>query len=237
MSRIITLDDSHVYRVDGLITAGVNEILLGAGLIDDQWFTEASRYRGSVVHALCQFDNEGDLDETWIDEQENALDLRGYLQAHRRFKEETGFVATCSEEQVYNPSLHYCGTLDERGPLNGKPCLADIKSGVVSRITRYQTVAYLGTFPDPWNWTRLAVGLKPDGNYNLKVYGPRDYRADWAKWTSIVDVYGLRRELGMIDYLKQRKGQNTNVDNAEGSDVGVGVGGLSNAEYYERLGL
>jgi hypothetical protein len=229
--KITLEEESHLYRVDGLATPGVNEILMGAGLVDDQWFTEDSRYRGSDVHAICQFDNEGDLDESWIDEQGNATDLHGYLAAHRRFKAETGFVATCSEERVYNPTFNYCGTLDERGPLNGKPCLADIKSGAVSKITRYQLVAYLGCMPEPWLWTRLAVGLKPDGTYNLKVYGPKDYRADWAKWSSIVDVFYLRRDLGMIDYLKQRKGQTLDV-NTNGN---TGGGLPADAELIYRL--
>ena len=217
---IITLNDDHIYAVDGLITPGVNEILKGVVLVYDQLFTEQSRYRGSVVHALCHFDSEGDLDEDWIDEQSNATDLRGYLAAHRKFKAETGFVVQRCEEQIYNSSLNYCGTLDERGLIghdNGKPCLADIKSGAVSRVTRFQTVAYLGTFPDPGAWTRLAVGLKPDGNYNLKVYGPKDYRRDWSRWTSIVDVFQLRRELGMID--NTRKGNNTTNVSHNGNDV------------------
>jgi len=217
---LITLSDDHVYAVDGLQTPGVNEILKGAGLVDDQWFTEQSRYRGSVVHALCHFDSEGDLDESWVDEQENATDLHGYLAAHRKFKKETGFVAQVCEEQIYHSTLNYCGTLDERGVIghdSKKPCLADIKSGAVSRVTRYQLVAYLGSFPDAWAWTRLAVGLRPDGTYNLKVYGPADYRRDWARWTSIVDVYAMRRELGMID--TQRKGNNTNVSNSNGNNV------------------
>jgi hypothetical protein len=179
-------------------------------VVDDRWFNEQGRFRGSVVHALCQLDNEGDLDESWIDEQENATELHGYLRAHRRMKEETGFVAIASEEQVYCSTLNYCGTLDERGPLNGKPCLADIKSGSVSRITRYQTVAYLGCMEQPWLWTRLAVALRPDGTYKLKVYGPQDYRKDWSRWQSIVDVYYLRRELGFINGINQQRKDNDN---------------------------
>lgn len=224
----IALDDNHIYRVDGLVTPGVNEILKGAGLVDDQWFTEQGKYRGSVVHMLCHYDNEGDLDESWIDEQENAADLHGYLRAHRRFKLETGFEATHSEEQVHNSALNYCGTIDERGPLRGKPCLADIKSGTVAKITRYQLVAYLGCYPEPWTVTRVAVGLRPDGTYNLKVYGPKEYRADWLKWTSIVDVYGLRRELGMIEY--KRKGETLNVDS---NTRDLSTGGFDGEHLYQ----
>jgi len=236
MSKVITLDDdAHIYAVDGLITPGVSEILHGAGLVDDRWFTESACWRGTQVHALCQFDNEGDLDEAWIDEQENAAELRGYLRAHRRFKDETGFYPTHSEERVYNPTLNYCGTLDERGTLDGKLCLADIKSGAVSRITRYQLVAYLGCFGEPWLWTRLAVGLKSNGSYSLKVYGAKDYRHDWQTWTSIVETYRLRMSLGMIDPLNRRK---ETLEN-EHTEIRVGIGGelsgITDEQYFRQL--
>jgi hypothetical protein len=201
------------------VTPGVNEILTGAGVVDGRWFTDITAYRGSVVHALCQLDALRDLDESWIDEQENAADLHGYLAAHRRFELETGFKTEAVEERVYNPVFNYCGTLDKRGLLNGAPCLADYKTGTVTRITRYQLVAYLGCFGEPWLWTRLAVALRPDGTYSLKVYGPKDYRKDWAKWQSIVDVYRLRVDLGLIDSQPKRKGDIENGYSTEGTDL------------------
>src|ERR1043165_3114073 len=97
----LTLDkELHVYTLADRVLPSVTEILKGAGLVDDRWWTEAGRWRGSAVHAACWYDDEGDLDETTLDPK-----LQNYLQAYRKFKTELGFIPTDIETPIYNDLL------------------------------------------------------------------------------------------------------------------------------------
>lgn len=224
---LIQLDEAHVYRVNDVVTPGFSEIVKGVGLIDDRWFTETSRWRGSVVHAITQLEDENDLDEESVDPS-----FSGWLEAYRRFKRETGFIPEAIEQPVFNPFLKYCGTLDRSGKLaSGRPALLDLKTGDVNKITRYQTVAYLGCLSQPFQYTRLAVGLKPNGKYSCKVYGPEDYRKDWSKWASIVDVYYLLRELGMLKANEKENGYVHRHGKGTSDDFAGAAVGHSNGEY------
>jgi hypothetical protein len=193
-SPVLTLDkDTHVYTLGSQVVPSVTEILKGAGLVDDRWFTEQCRWRGSAVHAMCHYDDEGDLDESTLDPA-----LHGYLAAYRSFKSEMNFVATHNEHRVHHDLLGYAGTFDLKGSFVHGQCLPDIKSGPVNKVTRYQLVAYAATQEKPRTLWRLGLGLKPTGKYSLQVYEPRDYDRDFQKWASIVDVYRIRKDLGQI---------------------------------------
>ncbi|HEX2882787.1 MAG TPA: hypothetical protein VHO25_24880 [Polyangiaceae bacterium] len=185
----LTLSAEHVYSRAGRIVPSVTQILKETGLVDDQWFTEHSRWRGSAVHAMCHYDDEGDLDEATLDDR-----LKGYLEAYRLFKTEMGFVATHNERRVYHETLGYAGTFDIKGTFIHGECLPDIKSGVVNKVTRYQTVAYAATQERPRTLWRLGLGLKPSGKYSLKVYQPKEFDRDFRAWQSIVDFFHIRRE-------------------------------------------
>ena len=190
----LTFDhELHVYSLGERVLPSVTEILKGAGIVNDRWWTEAGRWRGSAVHAACWYDDQNDLNEATLDPS-----LRNYLDAYRKFKTETGFIPTDIETPIYNDLLGYAGTPDRIGNLpGGKFCLPDLKSGASSKVTRYQTVAYAACLPSPRKYVRMEVRLKPDGKYTLQVYEPKDYDRDFSRWQSIVDVFHLRRELNV----------------------------------------
>jgi hypothetical protein len=186
----LTLSAEHVYSRGGRVVPSVTQILKETGLVDDRWFTEHSRWRGSAVHAMCHYDDERDLDELTLDYQ-----LKGYLDAYRLFKTEMKFVATHNEQRVYHETLGYAGTFDIKGTFIHGECLPDIKSGVVHKVTRFQTVAYAATQERPRTLWRFGLGLKPNGKYSLKVYQPKDFDRDFRAWQSIVDFFHIRREV------------------------------------------
>ena len=53
----------HRYLLDGRVVPGVTSILKAAGYVDDTYFTEYARDRGSAAHAATHYYDEGDLDE------------------------------------------------------------------------------------------------------------------------------------------------------------------------------
>ncbi len=184
---------THVYTLGERVLPSVTEILKGAGIVDDRWWTEAGRWRGSAVHLACWYDDQNDLNESTLDPQ-----LRGYLDAYRKFKVQAGFVPTDIETPLYNDLLGYAGTPDRIGELEGgRLCLPDLKSGASSKVTRYQTVAYAACLPSPRKYVRMEVRLKPNGNYSLQVYEPKDYDRDFRRWQAIIEVFHLRRELNI----------------------------------------
>jgi len=190
---VLSLDkETHVYTLGDRVLPSVTEILKGAGLVDDRWLTEVACWRGSAVHAMCHYDDEGDLDESALDPA-----LHGYLAAYRLFKTEMKFVATHNEERVCHDLLGYAGTFDLKGTFVHGYCLPDIKSGAVNKVTRYQTVAYAATQEKPRTLWRFGLGLKPTGKYSLQIYSPQEFDRDFQRWQSIIDMFWLRKELNI----------------------------------------
>lgn len=190
----LALDEaSHVYTLGERVLPSVTEILIGAGLMDLQYFTEAGKWRGSAVHAACWYEDENDLDESALDPL-----LAPYLEAYRKFKAETGFVVERNERKVYHELLGYAGRYDKLGHYKKGPALVDLKSGASSKITRYQTCGYVSCLQSPRKYTRMEVRLKDNGKYSLQIYEPKDYDRDFSAWNAIVQVFHLRKELGQI---------------------------------------
>lgn len=190
----LQLDEAtHTYMLGGRRLPSVTEILVGAGIIDTQWFDETSRWRGSAVHLACQFDDEGELDEERLDPQ-----LAGYLAAYRKFKRETGFVPQVIEEPVFHPAMGYAGTPDRIGQIGEVSCLIDLKTGQQNKATLYQLTGYAACLPSPMLYLRAEVRLKANGSYSITVFDRSNYRRDFARWQSILDVFYLRKELKLI---------------------------------------
>lgn len=180
-------------RKKGARLAGVTTILKDVGLVDTTWYTDTGRERGSTVHEFCQLELEDDLIEKSVDPR-----LRGYLEALRKFVRETEYKSEACERRVKNEAYGYIGRTDSWGTwLKGKAVL-DFKTGTVLPVTRYQLVAYAGCLQSPGSYWRLAVQLNLNGEYRLTPYPPADYLKDWSRWTSILDVYNLRKELKFV---------------------------------------
>ena len=115
----------HTYKENGLVIPSVTQILKAAGQIDDRFYQKSGTDRGSDVHdATAAIDN-GDLDV----EDFSQESFFPYLEAYRNFKRDTGVKIEEVELLVSNPRLHYAGTLDRIGIINGKYFLFDIKTG------------------------------------------------------------------------------------------------------------
>jgi hypothetical protein len=67
---------------------------------------------GTAVHKATELEDKGVIDQYELD-----LATVPYLEAYRRFKEESGFVPTAIEGRVYHPKFHYAGTFDRIGIL------------------------------------------------------------------------------------------------------------------------
>lgn len=104
--------EDHVYYfADSLARLhSVTQILQAEGFIDDAWFNDYVRDRGSNIHLACHLDDIDDLDEDTVGEVE-----RPYLESYRKFKRESGFVVEESEVPKANLKYGFAGTPDKVG--------------------------------------------------------------------------------------------------------------------------
>ena len=167
----ITFDEAtHSYTMDGEPVPSVTTILKSEGFIDTAFFTDYGRDRGKLAHLCCHLDDTGELDESTVDPV-----LMPYLLAYRRFKRESGFVASSSEEPLASATYRFAGTPDRFGTFKDIECaLLDIKTGSAEPWVRLQLAAYEILKGAPYK--RFALQLKDDGTYKLHPFADRQDR-------------------------------------------------------------
>ena len=110
MPEIVFQREGHIYTVDGKEVTSVTTIIKDCGLIDTTWFNDTATTRGTYVHQATELLDKDDLDEASLDPA-----LVPYVDAYKRFKDETGFCINDIEKIVYNSTYGYIGTLDRMG--------------------------------------------------------------------------------------------------------------------------
>ncbi len=173
----LTFDpDKHEYRLDSVVLPHVTEItdqLVDFSMVAPEVLKKAQR-RGQAVHFACELD-----DKHILDEESVHPNIMPYLQAWRKFKEDTKFSAAYIEERIFSRQHGYAGTLDRAGSLNGKRCLIDLKArDTITPEVALQTAAYSNALSEMTGYlveARYALQLKSDGSYRLTQYkDPRD---------------------------------------------------------------
>lgn len=132
----IECDENHIYRVDGVVRFGINEILHGAGLVDTKFFTEFGRDRGRAVHKAVELYELGTLDENTIDP-----DIVGYVDAWKSYRSKVGISVLWQERKLYSPAYLFCGTPDLLGIIKKENVLVEIKTGAPQPYTALQMAA------------------------------------------------------------------------------------------------
>ena len=102
------------------------------------------------------------------------------------------------EQRIDDHRNGYAGRLDRVGYRRDQSIstILDIKttkSGAIADYVRFQLVAYGNALKPNHMFERIAVALKPNGTYNVKVYKQEDFRAD------------LVRFLEMLRMVKEKK--------------------------------
>jgi hypothetical protein len=182
----IELDEAtHRYTVAGMRWPGVTEILRPLanfeGIPPDVLAAKADL--GRRVHFACQLDDEKDLDPFSVEH-----DVLPYLEAWRRFLQETRAVVIKNEQRVANTIHRYAGTLDNVIALDGWPWLVDKKTSIATpRTAGPQTAAYLRALPmAPTHMRRAAIRLRPDGTYR---FDPLDDPNDWPTFLACLTLH------------------------------------------------
>ena len=186
MSQLTFDPETHTYRVGDTVLPSVTQILKSVGLIDTTHFKPEHSERGTTVHEATQFwDETGMVDDTIPEE------LLGYLDAWKRFREETGFTPSHIEQSFYSQQ-GYAGTVDRIGKTHSvNPILVDIKTGAPQPWHRLQLAAYSILAKQNLDlpiWETWGVHLKKDGKYSVEPYRQIEHSADWL---AVLRVYQL----------------------------------------------
>lgn len=182
--------EKHEYRYDGAIVPNVTEALKDLGFIDADHYTEYGRQRGTLVHTLCQYHDEGDLDPQSVDPK-----LAGYLKSWTEFLRITGAKVKEVERRGYHPLYRYAGTMDRILDWLGRLWVVDLKTGKPEAWHPFQTAAYTIILPPALAYKRGGVYLKEDGS--LADFVPHDDLDDGAHFLNILSVHHLRRHYGL----------------------------------------
>jgi len=183
---MITFDkETHTYwDENGINYPAVTKVLEGMGFVDSTWFDEWSRTRGSYVHKAVELYNKGELLEEDLDER-----LAPYLDAWRRFKQNSNIIILNSELQVHSDIYRYAGTLDIECTINDNQAIIDLKSGIVAPVTALQLAAYvMARYENYYSVKRYGLSLK--GGRPTIV--PFENFSDFGVWQAIMAVYNYK---------------------------------------------
>lgn len=140
MTADLTLDDSHVYRLNGRKVRGVTEVLglVGVTNYEAPWFSEKSRDWGSTLDECCSMIDTDTLDMDSVDPR-----ILPEVTAYREWRQRAGGVVVASQLKMCSTVYGVAGTLDVLFRLpSGRYPLVDRKRGVAEKAARLQTALY-----------------------------------------------------------------------------------------------
>lgn len=199
----------HAYDLDGVRVPSVTRILLEQGLIRFNGvpaaILERARQRGSAVHRMIHFWNEGDLDEASVDPA-----YAPYLAAWQRCAAERDIRILLCEYRLASRVHTVAGTLDCLCLIDGEGWLLDYATGDPDHCAKHlQTAAYLGLAlewarEDPRlagvvhgcsRWRRAAVRLCRDGSFRFREYLDA---YDYSRFQTLAAAWHIRALYGGV---------------------------------------
>jgi len=177
------ISHSYVKVSNGKKLSSVTQILSTSGLVDSSFYSSGTTYldRGTMLHEATAKMDAGEK----VDLRKIPKKYRGFLDAWKLFRKETGFTPTLIEHAVAHLKetctqcgiVHeYSGTLDRLGYFTLKDKLITIldlknhNSGRVGDWVRFQLVGYGHALCAGKMYNRVGVALHPDGTYKMTTF-------------------------------------------------------------------
>ena len=183
---------THSYFMNEVEVPGNTFTIQDNGFADTDYCTEEGRTRGSRVHLLTQFLDEGDYDPA----EARKYDLEGYVESWRKAKVRYGFEVVLCEEVMFHKVFRFGTILDRVLNWDGFETIAEIKSGAVELSHPYQTGAQ--DLAAESELGRYARGLRRRGAFYLHKDGSE------AQWKAHTDPSDRNYFLGMLSCTNLR---------------------------------
>lgn len=167
---------AHAYYLNGAQVPSITQMLQMTGWVDDTYYTEASRIRGTAVHDLCT-----DFDLGALDPTESTSRYKGWLLAYAAAMR----VLRPTWDQIEIPAVHpgfkFGGRPDRKGRIFKLHTVLEIKSGAKERAHKIQlalqAILLHADHPlPPEHYQRGALYVQQNGKYKLDIHDdPRDF--------------------------------------------------------------
>ena len=168
-------ESDHSYWLGETRLPSITQLISLGGLVNGEaYFTEASRERGLLTHALCaDFDLGVDLGA-----ELQSSPVRGYVLAYMAAMDALKPTWECIEEADYSPRYRFAGRTDRIGMVFGKRTVCEIKSAVKAAHHSVQTSLQAILAAERWplparEFQRLTIYLKPTGKYAVERHEDR----------------------------------------------------------------
>lgn len=177
----VECDPDHVYRVNGIIKPGTNQVL-NVYFPPSPFYTEAGRDLGAARHL-------------WFDFLARALEpaedpdprIAGEVAGFKRWLEDYKPLRHGGETPLYDAELGVCGTPDWWGMVEGRLAIVDFKPKAKNKRTPVQTASYQHNL--------LANGVPVVDRYELRLgdgtyrFEPHEDDEDVSRWEAMVYGY------------------------------------------------
>lgn len=161
---------AHAYYLDGRQIPSITQMLQMTGWVDDTYYTEASRIRGTAVHDLCT-----EFDLGALDPGESGSPYRGWLLAYAAAIRTLQPTWDGIEIPGVHPLYRFGGRPDRVGRVFKLQTILEIKSGVQEKAHKIQlalqAILCQATRPlPPEHYQRLALYVKSTGKFRLEQH-------------------------------------------------------------------
>jgi hypothetical protein len=191
MTDALTIDDQHVYKVNGRKVRGVTEVLRLVGVTDHDkpWFTDQSRDWGSNLDLCCSMIDTDTLDMESVDDR-----IRDEVLAYFEWRQRVGGIVIASQLKMYSTIYGVAGTLDVLFRLeSGRYPLVDRKRGKADKAARLQTALYAVLAAD-----QLSIPLSLIDRYALDSMG--SCRPSVKPFTDRSDIAGALGAVALVNW-------------------------------------
>ena len=184
----LTLDEDHIYRLDGKIIDGLTATIREAGLgrNADPWYME----RGTAIHKATELWDKGTLDEGTV-----HPGIQGYLESWKRFRKDQSYTPIEIEYRTYHPELMVGMTID-------RILLLDIKGGVPEAWHVLQIALHWDTLSAHGMGSMIKIPmdvyLDPDGGPpKVRLYTQAEMREAFKVYCSMLHFLRWKKSKGV----------------------------------------
>lgn len=188
----------HEYRVGGIITPSVSQILQANGLMENFRHSERALNNGTAIHRALEYNDKGTLDIRSLDPR-----LAKCVQLWEKFKKEIDVCQIYGVEKEVCFGALYAGTIDRvLGLENGKIMVLDFKSGNPQPWAALQTAGYAMAYDTQNCKDYERCCAKVHWDMDRIIYKPYTDKTDFNTFMAMATVYHYKKNNG---YLRDEK--------------------------------
>ena len=188
----------HEYRVGGILTPSVSQILKAKGIMESFRHNPTALNNGTAIHRALELHDLGKLEESSLDKR-----LAKCIQLWEKFKKEIGVICVLGAEERVCFGVMYAGTIDRILSLNsGKKMILDFKSGSPQPWAALQTAGYAMAYDITNHKEYERCCAKVHWDMDRIIYKPYNDPADFNSFMAMATVYHWKKNNG---YLREEE--------------------------------